>query len=84
MASTDEKPVDDRDALDILESEGKEWEKASLPPDLLRRHQQARLMTNVHLLPTPQDAEIDRILVEYPVSGARYNDAHNSKLQLWG
>lgn len=34
MASTEEQPVDDRDALDILDAEGKEWEKAS-PPKLL-------------------------------------------------
>lgn len=34
MASTEEKPVDDRDALDILESEGKEWEKASQHPQI--------------------------------------------------
>jgi hypothetical protein len=32
MASTEEQPVDDRDALDILDAEGKEWEKASYPP----------------------------------------------------
>lgn len=31
MASSDEQPVDDRDALDILDAEGKEWEKASHP-----------------------------------------------------
>lgn len=29
MASTEEQPVDDRDALDILDAEGKEWEKVS-------------------------------------------------------
>lgn len=31
MASTEGQPVDDRDALDILDAEGKEWEKASHP-----------------------------------------------------
>ncbi|VDB99963.1 unnamed protein product [Peniophora sp. CBMAI 1063] len=29
-------------------------------------------------------AAIDRVLVEYPVSGARYWAGHNEKLQLWG
>ncbi|KZV71888.1 aldo/keto reductase [Peniophora sp. CONT] len=29
-------------------------------------------------------SEINRILVEHPVSGERYWDGHNEKLQLWG
>lgn len=31
MASNEEQPDDKRDALDIIEAEGKEWEKARIP-----------------------------------------------------
>ncbi|VDB82814.1 unnamed protein product [Peniophora sp. CBMAI 1063] len=29
-------------------------------------------------------AEVNRVLADYPVSGQRYWDGHNEKLQLWG
>ncbi|ROW09587.1 hypothetical protein VMCG_02530 [Cytospora schulzeri] len=53
MASNEEQPDDKRDALDILEAEGKEWEKASslrLPS------------SDPHPSTLAHDAEIDRIL----------------------
>ncbi len=55
MATKDEQPVDTRDALEVLESEAKEWEKVGIPS----RDRRA-ILTFAHI--NVQDAEINRIL----------------------
>lgn len=62
MASKeDDKPVDSRDVNDILDAEGKEWEKASCPPPQ-RPPSHATVNHQLTRPPPHQDAEIDRIL----------------------
>lgn len=53
MATTDDAPIDTRDALEVLESEAKEWDKVTFATE-------SEGATRSHVI--IQDAEIDRIL----------------------